>query len=461
MLDASSDAHSTGGAANGLDRRHLDELLARISRRCGTPRSTRAKGGDGAADGGNPRTETLVREILEASARVLAASPGGQGSATATEDLLAEAVALMVGMVRDAAAHLVDSTRRERWAVATTTASTRLFHGGDQRPLDDLAHHAAEAAEADFGSLTLLAGAGQLRVHTATGSLATSLAAGSCPDPATSLAGRVVRTGRPTLAEEYPEADATGPVVMVPLGWGDNLIGTLAVGRAPGGRPFTAVDVRHLVAFAAQTAGAIEYARSDAGHKEVRRRDEVSAQATELTDQVVGDLFAVGLGLQQMVVAGALPAHRERLTDYVESLTSATARIRAFFVAEFPRRRHPVLLSLRLLATVDAAELAIGTPIRVSFTDCLNRALPPRLADDIIELVQHALTSVAHARVVELRIDYRDDAFVVAVSDDGTATLTRSRLVAVLRATADHTRSVRQSHTDDGRNLLVWTARTH
>ncbi|PPK65164.1 GAF domain-containing protein [Actinokineospora auranticolor] len=457
MSNASREQVSDHGSAR------WEALLARITHSSasalvsvcatGDPRST--PGADGVIE-----TAALVRAVLEAGARATRCLPAApSGVPATTEDTLAEALALTVAMVRDSARHIRESALRERWAAASACASVQLFYGGGQRPLDQLTDRAAEAAEADFGTLTLLSDSGVLRVRAVTGSLAADLTAGTSPHPVHSLAARVVRAGKALLAEAYPEARAIGPVAMVPLRWGDRVTGALAVGRTPGGPPFTPVDLRHLGAFAGQVAGAIEFAWSSAAHDQSEHRDEVDTAVAALTDAVVGDLFAVGLGLRNLIGTGTPPAHRERLTEHIDSLTATASRVRDFFAAEFPRRRHPVPLSLRLLATADAAELVIDTPVRVALADNITRMCPPGLADDIIAVARDALTTVAHARLVELCVDFDGDTFAVAVQDDGAPTVARSRLVAVLRDLSDGSRSVRQTRGVDGTRVFVWTAR--
>lgn len=443
------DARASGG---GDDRSRLDALFAGAAgRHRDTTTSERVLGDirSTLAEGGESEAVALLHRIVAA---------GASRPAATVDAALADALALTVAVVRDAAGRLRAAEARERWASAAASTSAQVLAGGGRRPLDHVPEHAAQAAGADFGALTLCAGAGLLRLRAVSG-LPDADLVGTCPDMADSLAGRVVRTGEAVLAGEYPEAGAIGPVAMVPLRSGDEVIGALAVGRTANRRPFTAADVGDLGTFAAHAANVVAYAWSGAHRHHLAAREQSAEAAAELTDHVVGDLFTVGLGLQGIISVTTAPGHRDRLTRHVESIAATTARVRDFFSADLLRRAHPVPLSLRLLSAVDAAELVIGSPIRVAITGSVNRAVPPELADEVVEVVRDALTTVADAGLVELSVGCDGSEFTMTVLDDGVASLARSRLVARLRPHAEDHRSVRPGRVAGGGNRLVWTVR--
>lgn len=269
----------------------------------------------------------------------------------------------------------------------------------------------------------------------------------------------MIRSGRAVVVDDHPEAGlaaAVGSVAVVPVG-SEAPIGALAVGRLTDRPPFTPTDLEHLGDFAAHTARAVEFARSDADHGVNPWRGDHEQAAAEVGDHVIGDLVTVGLGLRGIVASTTCQAHRERLGRHIDVLAATSGRIHDLISATSPRRGHSTPLSLRLLAAVDAGEVQTGWPIRTSFTGNINQVLSPALSDDAVAVVRDALSTTAHAEHIEVSVDGGERRFTISVTDDGATTLARSRLVAFLHRRAhDIPCSARQERSADGLTRLTW-----
>lgn len=135
------------------------------------------------------------------------------------------------------------------------------------------------------------------------------------------LSGKILEKGAPLAVEDYRtwpgrasayEGQPFGPVVGVPLKWGERLLGTIDVAREAG-PPFTAQETRILSLFAAQASVAIENARLYADlQRELAQRALADEQLRQRT-QELSTLYDTALEVaSRLELAELLPIIVER-----------------------------------------------------------------------------------------------------------------------------------------------------
>ncbi|KRE52518.1 GAF domain-containing protein [Phycicoccus sp. Soil748] len=223
---------------------------------------------------------------------------------------------------------------QRRWLSASTLLTQDLFKGGE-RATAQVARHAALGADADLAAIAVPGvEPGTLRVDAAAGILAGQVS--DLPiDIDGSHAGRVFTTGAPRLIQDYGstlgdgDTAMLGPLVIVPLQARDEVLGTLSVARLANRPVFTASDVEHLSLFAAHAGLAIELDRSRSDQELMNLLLDRDRIAAELHDDVITELFSVGMGLQGL--AGRVQtdtAVHSRVLEMAESLDTTIHRIR-------------------------------------------------------------------------------------------------------------------------------------
>ena len=111
-----------------------------------------------------------------------------------------------------------------------------------------------------------------------------------------------------------------GPVMVLPLLGREDVRGTLVVGRSPGRRPFSQVDMEMATSFARHASTALELAEARRDQQRVLLLEDRARIARDLHDHVIQQLFAAGLMVQ--ATAAHLDAERDvaALSDVVTSL---------------------------------------------------------------------------------------------------------------------------------------------
>jgi signal transduction histidine kinase len=214
------------------------------------------------------------------------------------------------------------------------------------------------------------------------------------------------------------------------------VLGFFELYRGEGGQPFTWHDAAFLESLANTTAVAIENARLvgalAAKHEEIRtlsahhvNRLEAERQhiARELHDEAGQALVGVKLALQAMAhtVPDTLPAIKEPLAQLRHEVNQATARLRTLA----RRLRPPTLDQLGLHAALQ--QLAQEAGDRSGFVVALDLAsLPSRLAPDmetaLFRITQEALTNAANhaeATQVEISLGICERMLYLRIHDDG------------------------------------------
>ncbi|MFC5802242.1 GAF domain-containing protein [Streptomyces formicae] len=196
--------------------------------------------------------------------------------------------------------------QRERWiegADAVTTALLTREAAADA--LTTVAERARMLAEASAGVVLQPTEEGGMEI----------VAASTLGDPA-DLVGTTIEPGSDVLAQllggepVFIEDSATdpwmttpvrhrfGPSMMLPLQSGGKLIGTLALPRRRGGRPYTAVERLLATQFASQAALALVLADAQHNRERLAVYEDRDRIARDLHDLVVQRLFATEMMLE-------------------------------------------------------------------------------------------------------------------------------------------------------------------
>ena len=265
------------------------------------------------------------------------------GEFTAEDEQLAIALAAAAGTAIANARRFAESGQRRRWLDAAAELTSLLSSGKALQPHTLITQLAADAADADFGTLTVPHGADQVIVTGVTGELAAGMM-NQVEALADSLAGQAIRTGKPSLVTgEGRQAAAavlsagTGPLIVVPLTAGEQVRGALLLGRLAVRPGFTGTDLGMAASFASHAAVAMELARARADQIALAQAEDHDRIAGDLHDHVIQELFALGMRLQGHA-ARCDPAAAELVNGYADTLDEVIKKIRtSIFGLHHPR----------------------------------------------------------------------------------------------------------------------------
>ncbi|MET7615594.1 GAF domain-containing protein [Streptomyces sp. NPDC005408] len=196
--------------------------------------------------------------------------------------------------------------QRERWIEGAAAVTAALLTG---ESADDALMTVAERAR-----ILADASAGVVLQPTPEGGM--EIVAASTLDDPGDLIGTAIAPGSPVLVQllggepVFIEDSATdprmttqvrhrfGPSMMLPLQSGGKLIGTLALPRRRGGRPYTAVDRLLASQFASQAALALVLADAQHNREQLAVYEDRDRIARDLHDLVVQRLFATEMMLE-------------------------------------------------------------------------------------------------------------------------------------------------------------------
>ncbi len=345
------------------------------------------------------------------------------GEFTADDEELAIALAATAGAAIANARRFAESEQRRRWLDASTQLTPLLLAENQGRPHALIAGHAAAAAEADFAVLAVPHDPGQVIVAGTAGALAAGLMRRTAP-LAGSLAGQVIGSGKPSLiAGDRLQAAAAalgagiGPLIAVPLAAGERVLGALLLGRLAARPGFTETDLGMAASFVSHVAVAMELAQARADQVLLARAEDHDRIAGDLHDQVIGELFALGMELQGQA-ARSDPATAARVNGYADTLDEVIKNIRASIYG----LRQPAGLQARVMEIIDEYAPQLGFTADVRFT------LPPgpgpdeTVAHDILAVTREALSNCARhalATTVTIALTRQDGLITLDIADNG------------------------------------------
>ncbi|MFD7079893.1 GAF domain-containing protein [Streptomyces sp. NPDC002181] len=359
----------------------------------------------------------------------------GGGSFTDEDLALVRVLASQAGIAIGNARLYETARRRERWIEGAAAVTTTLLAG---RPAADALMCVAERAR-----LLADAAAGVVLQPTPEGGM--EIVAASTPGDPGDLVGTAIAPGSPVLVQllggepVFIEDSATdprmtthvrerfGPSMMLPLQSGGQLIGTLALPRARGGRPYDAVDRLLASQFASQAALALVLADAQHDREQLAVYEDRDRIARDLHDLVVQRLFATEMMLEstkkRSASAPAGDTVGDELARAVDELDSTIQEVRtAIFALQQPPSDAPTTVRGRILRETGGAAVLLGFQPSVHFAGAVDALLPEPVAGDLLSALRGALAA-AHRRSqvgsIEVEVDATPARVRLTVTDDG------------------------------------------
>ncbi|MGW4163882.1 GAF domain-containing protein [Streptomyces sp. NPDC004788] len=363
---------------------------------------------------GEPEDGAVPRPALDVPIRVhtevfghLHLTDKESGAFTEADLALLRVLASQAGIAIGNARLYETARQRERWIEGAAAVTTALLAG---RPAEDALTTVAERAR-----LLADASAGVVLQPTAEGGM--EIVAASTQDDPGDLVGTTIAPGSPVLVQllggepVFIEDSATdprmtthvrsrfGPSMMLPLQSGGKLIGTLALPRRRGGRPYTAVDRLLASQFASQAALALVLADAQADRERLAVYEDRDRIARDLHDLVVQRLFATEMMLESTRRRAAVHEVDALLGRAVDELDSTIQEVRTtIFALQQPPADAPASFRGRVLRETGGAAALLGFQPSVHFSGAVDTlAEGDAGADRLLAALRGALAS-AHRR---------------------------------------------------------------
>ncbi|MEU6392007.1 GAF domain-containing protein [Streptomyces sp. NPDC046939] len=379
-----------------------------------------------------------VQQTVSGRLRLTGRSPGAPPGGFTGEDLaLARILATQAGIAISNARLYETARQRERWIEGAAAVTTALLTGRAGDALTTVAERARLLAGAVAGVVLQPTEAGGMEI----------VAAATTDDDPEALLGATILPGSAVLEQLFTgepvfiDDSATdprmttevrsrfGPSMMLPLKAEGKLIGTLALPRSPGDRPYTSVD--HLLAtqFATQAALALVLAEAQEGRERLAVYEDRDRIARDLHDLVVQRLFATGMMLESTRRRTEAEDVRATLAHAMDELESTIQEVRTtIFALQQPPADAPTTFRGKVLRETAGAAAILGFTPSVHFTGPVEAALAAPVQARLLSRLRRALATASRrpgVSRVDVTIDTRTPlpdgraAVRLAVTDDG------------------------------------------
>ncbi|MDX3189740.1 GAF domain-containing protein [Streptomyces sp. MN03-5084-2B] len=350
------------------------------------------------------------------------------GEFTEEDEQLALALAATAGQAI-ANARLYETARKQQeWLKASAAIMRELLAARSGRPLELIAEHTLDLADADL--VTVLRPDGErLRIEVAVGTGADELV-GKVVELAGSMAGQVFTEGKPLMASWIDrQTRAAGPrplrtdldaVLVVPLTGAGAVNGVLTAARKVGRAGFTGDDLEMAAGFAGQASVAIELADVRAEQQRNELYDERDRIAAELHSEVVQRLYGIGLSLQTTAGAARSEVVARRVRTAITDIDAVIAQIReTVFELDDVLPRRTASVHDRVLEALAESGLTTST----EFSGKLDGLSPPELADELLTAVRAGLALIARhtgAGAVRVSVHSGAERLTLTLAHDGS-----------------------------------------
>ncbi|MEU6353836.1 GAF domain-containing protein [Streptomyces sp. NPDC047072] len=346
----------------------------------------------------------------------------GKPRFTAEDEQLLHVLAAQAGIAIGNARLYEAARQRERWIEGAAAVTTALLTGRTAADaLMTVAERARILADAAAGVVLQRTPEGGMEIVTA-----------STYDDPDGILGTTIRPGSAVLEQllggepVFVDDSATdprmttrvrhrfGPSMMLPLQADGTLIGTLALPRRRGERPYTPVERLLAVQFASQAALALVLADARQQRERLAVYEDRDRIARDLHDLVVQRLFATGLMLESTERRCAGADVHEILGRAVDELRATVQEVRtAIFTLQQPPADAPTTFRGRVLRETAAV---LGLRPSTRFTGAVENLITDRVAAHLLTALRHALAAASRRPGVS-RIEVGIDA--TAVLPDG------------------------------------------
>jgi signal transduction histidine kinase len=331
-------------------------------------------------------------------------------------------------------ARLYDESRRQqRWLRASAQITQQILTTDGEHPVSVVARMAAEVAEADLVTVSVLTDDGSELVVEAGSGLHAEEFVGERFAVQGSLYAMALAQGTSMHVPDYGTAAGdrlrlnsvinAGPAMLVPLVGDARTWGLMTVIRRRGQRPFSPEDLTTASDFANQATISLELAEARDAQQRMRVLEDRERIARDLHDHVIQELFAIGIGITNSAETTNVPeVVRRRLHDRVADLDRTIRRVRTSIFAlrgTLDRTRDELRSGLLDVATELTPVLGFSPAVQFSGAP---GAVAEDLVEDVTAVVREALANVArHARADSASVELiaTPDRLAVVVTDDG------------------------------------------
>ncbi|MFI6655967.1 GAF domain-containing protein [Streptomyces sp. NPDC050523] len=356
---------------------------------------------------------------------------------TAEDEQLLHVLATQAGIAIGNARLYEAARQRERWIEGAAAVTTALLTGESATDaLTTVAERARILADAAAGVILQRTAEGGMEIVTAS----------TYEDPG-DIVGATIQPGSPVLEQllggepVFIDDSATdprmtthvrhrfGPSMMLPLQADGRLIGTLALPRRRGDRPYTAVERLLACQFACQAAVALVLADAQHSRERLAVYEDRDRIARDLHDLVVQRLFATGMMLESTQRKGPGGDVRRTLARAVDELRSTVQEVRtAIFALQQPPADAPATFRGKVLRETAGAAALLGFQPSTRFTGPVDSRVPDQVAARLLTVLRRALATASRRSGVsriEVTVDVTAglpdgrDAVRLTVRDDG------------------------------------------
>ncbi|WP_406352017.1 GAF domain-containing protein [Streptomyces sp. NBC_00658] len=351
------------------------------------------------------------------------------GPFTDEDEQLLKLLATQAGIAIGNARLYETARQRERWIEGAAAVTTALLTGeAAADALMTVAERARVLADAAAGVILQATPEGGMEIVTAS----------TLDDPG-DIVGTTIEPGSPVLEQLFggepvfiedsatdprmttPVRSRFGPSMMLPLQADGRLIGTLALPRRRGDRPYTSVERLLATQFASQAALALVLADAQHSRERLAVYEDRDRIARDLHDLVVQRLFATGMMLestQRRGTGGEGDDVHDTLGRAVDELQSTIQEVRtAIFALQQPPADAPTTLRGKVLRETAGAAAVLGFQPSVQFTGAVENRVTEPVAGHLLAALRRKLAAASR----------RPGVSRIEVTVDATATLRDGR----------------------------------
>ncbi|QKW10711.1 GAF domain-containing protein [Streptomyces sp. NA04227] len=303
-------------------------------------------------------------------------------------------------------AQLYETARqRERWITGTAAVTTALLTGeGTTDALSIVAEQARRLADADAGVILQPTAEGGMEVVTAATDHDPDSLVGATIEPGSEILEQLLG-GEPVFIDGSASSRRElstrvrarfGPSMLLPLEADGRLIGTLALPRRRGGRPYTHVERLLAVQFASQAALALVLGDMQRSRERLAVFEDRDRIARDLHDLVVQRLFATSMMLESTQRRATEDPVRAGLGRAVDELGSTIQEVRTtIFTLQQPPADAPTTFRGRVLLETAGAATVLGFQPSVRFSGPVDHVVGDLVTGRLLGTLRRCLATAS------------------------------------------------------------------